>query len=161
MEGNGNTFQGDVGVSKPMKRRPNSVTVLALFILFIAFLNLIRIIQAIVQWQFLTGVLSYTPVYPLLSGIVWSILGLTLFLGAWRGWRKSPIFITLGGVFYSIYYWIDHFALSTTPFDSNWLFILIINGLIMITIVWFLTRGNTKAYFGEAHDPGTQDQGIT
>ncbi len=140
-----------------MIKRPKSVTVLALFVLLIALINLIRMVQVIVQWQFLTDVFSYAPVYPLLSGMVWSFLGFVLFWRIWRGGRKTPILITIVSIFYSIYYWVDHFAISPTPFDSNWLFILIINGLILTYIIWLLTRKNTKAFFGEAYDPGTQD----
>jgi hypothetical protein len=157
MEGDKNIFQRDVRVRKPMVSRPKSITVLALFSLIIAFINLMRVIQVIIQWQFLSAVLSYAPLYQLLSGVVWSFCGLALFWGAWRGTRKTPVFIMLGGVSYSVYYWIDHFAISTTPFDSNWLFILIINGLILITIVWLLKRKDIKAFFGEAYDPGARN----
>lgn len=139
-------------------KRPKSVTLLAFFVLIIAMINLIRIVQVIKQWQFLTIVLSHAPIYQLLSGIAWFLCGSALFWSIWRGRSDAPLFITLGGGFYSIYYWIDRFALSATPFDSNWLFILIINGLILIVIIWSLTRRNTKTFFGEAYDTGSQDQ---
>jgi hypothetical protein len=157
MEGNVKQFHGDMGVRKPFIRRPKSVTVLAFFVFFITIFNLVRIIQVIKQWSFLSEVLSYPPVYPLLSGVFWGFSGIALFWSIWQGWQKTPIITMIGVFLYSIYYWIDHFAISATPFDSNWLFILIINGLILIIILWILTRKNTQAFFGEAYVSGTQD----
>lgn len=139
-------------------KRPKSITFLAIFVLIIAAINLIRIVQVIKQWHFLTVVLSFPPVYQLISGIVWFVCGLIISLSLWYGRRNTPIFVILGGLFYSIYYWIDRFAISATPFDSNWLFLMIINGLIWIIIVWSLTREDAKNYFGAAYDTGSQNQ---
>jgi len=139
-------------------KRPKSITLIAVIAFMFAMLNLIRAVQAIKQWQFLTTVLSYAPVYQLLSGMVWFLCGLALFWNIWRGKAKTPLFIILGGVLYSIYYWIDRFAISSTPFDSNWLFILVINGLFLIFIGWSLTRKNTQTFFGVAYDTRSQDR---
>ena len=140
------------------QKRPKSVTFIAFLVFIIATINLIRIVQVIKQWQFLSAVLSHAPIYQLLSGMLWFICGSALVWSIWRGRRNTPLFIILGGVVYSIHYWIDRFAISTTPFDSNWLFILIINGLILTVIIWSLTRRNTKTFFGEAYDTGSQNQ---
>ncbi len=151
------TIHGDVGLRKPLKKRPNSVTILALYVFIIATINLIRIAQVVRQWHFLTAVLSYIPVYQLVTGIIWGLYGLALFWGIWRGWRKTPIFVITGAIFYSIYLWIDRLAITASSFDSNWLFMLIINILILTFIIWSLTRRNTKTFFGEANDTRSQD----
>ncbi len=147
--------------SKWMRRnikRPKCITIIALIMLIFTTINLIRVIQVMAQWQFLSTVLSHAPVYQLITGMVWFLGGLTLLVNIWYGKRNTPFFIMVGVVLYSIYYWIDRFAISSTPFDSNWLFMLIINGVLLIYIVWSLTRNNTKTYFGEAYDTGSQDR---
>lgn len=147
--------------SKWMRRnnkRPKCITIIALMVLVFTAINLIRIIQVIAQWQFLSTVLSHAPVYQLISGMVWFLGGLTILINIWRGKRSAPLLIMVGGVLYSIYYWVDRFAISSTPFDSNWLFILIINGVLLIYIIWSLTHKNTKSFFGEAYDTGSQNR---
>lgn len=139
-------------------KRPTIVTFLSFVVCLIALVNLTRIIQAISQWPFLTAVFTHAPVYQLVSGCVWVLCSLMLFWSMWFRWRKTPLFIMISSILYSVYFWIDRFVLSATPFDSNWLFILIINGLVLAIIGWSLTRRNTQAFFGEAYGTRTQNR---
>jgi len=142
---------------KSPQKRAKSITFLALVVLIIAIINLVRMVQVIKQWHFLTTVLSYPPYYLLFTGMIWGICSIYLFFSLWFGWRNTPLLMIGGTILYSIYIWIDRLVFSAAPFDSNWLFILIINGLFLIYIVWTFRRENIKAYFGAAYDERSKD----
>lgn len=146
-----------MGEKKIKKQRPKTITVLALIVITITIENMARAVLTISQWQFLTTILSYPPYYQLLTGLFWGIFGVFLFCSLWFGWQKTPILMIIGGIFYSIYIWFDRLFFSEAPFDSNWLFVLIINGLCLSFIVWSFRQNNTKAYFGAAYDNRSQN----
>lgn len=146
-----------MGVKTIKKKRPKTITVLSLFVIMITIVNLTRAVLTISQWQFLVSVLLYPPYYQLLTGLFWGFFGILLFCSLWFGWQKSPFLMAIGTISYSIYIWFDRFIFSVAPFDRNWLFVLIINGLCVIYIAWSFRLKNIKAYFGAAYDNRSQN----
>ena len=137
----------------PRPRRPFGVTLFALLVLIFAVLNLLRLVQTIQKWDLLTVVLPFSPVYLLLSGLLWTTVGFPYAVGIWRGWpaayRLSPVFL----IVYSLYLWIDRLLLSVIPERlDNWSFIAVLNLIILVLSFWVLTRPKAMVFFGEKNE---------
>ena len=135
------------------KRRPFGVTLFALLVLSFAVLNLLRLIQAFQKWDLLTALLPFSPIYLLLSGLLWAVVGFPLAWGIWRGsrlaYQLSPVFL----VVYSLYIWADRLLLSVYPERlNNWPFIAALNILILAWSLWVLTRPKALIFFGEKNE---------
>lgn len=127
--------------------RPFSVTLLVFGVLIIAGINLYRCIQAIVQWRFLAGLLPALPSYLMLSGLFWSLMGFPLAWRLWRGHHKAARLTLWFVLVYIIYYWLDRLLLRQGSAHDNLPFTLGLTVLVVIFIVWTLTRPGTKAFF--------------
>jgi hypothetical protein len=131
-------------------RRPWSVTWLSLGVLTIAGINLLRFIQALRQWQFLRDVLAISPLYIVLTGLVWAIVGVPLAWGIWRGWHRAVPFTLIGAGAYSIYYWLDRQIIARYA-PVEWKFSLLLNLAILLGLVSIFTRRKVKDFYGEKH----------
>lgn len=147
--------------SKP--RRLFSVTLIAWMVFIITIINFLRLGLTLYNWEFLTELLSPAATYPLfpiymaVSGLVWGVVGLPLIWGIWRGKMWAPRLLLATLLFYSIYYWLDRAFLPGYPQrNSNWPFAMGINLLILIWILWVMTRQKVKDFFGEAHERSNQ-----
>jgi hypothetical protein len=134
-------------------RRPFPITILALIVLGLAMLNLARCIQAMAKWQFLAGLLPFSPIYLIATGAIWGVSGLALFWALWKGFPWAPKTTILGMFAYSAYYWLDRFLLAGYA-DRNvdWPFCTVGNLIFIAASLWDLTRPDAKAYFGENHE---------
>jgi hypothetical protein len=136
--------------------RPLSVTLLALGVLIIAWLNMVRWVQAVRQWSFLTSLPVVSPLYPLLSGLFWTLAGLPLFWGLWRGLRWAYRLAPLCAGLYTLYFWIDRLVvgqgISLQWNNFAWPFQAGINLLLLGSLAWILSRSRTKAFFGVVHE---------
>ena len=135
------------------KRRPFGVTMFALLVLSFAVLNLLRLIQTFQKWDLLTALLPFSPIYLLLSSLLWTGLGIPLAWGIWRGsrlaYQLSPVFLLI----YSLYLWADRLLLAVYPERlDNWLFVAALNVLILAWSFWVLTRPKTMIFFGEKNE---------
>jgi hypothetical protein len=117
-------------------------------VLTITAANLVRLVQAIQQWQFLTELLSVSPLYLAASGFIWTTAGLVLAWGLWRGRRWAPGLMRLFALAYSLYYWLDRLLLRTAGPGSNWPFTAVANLVLLIFIFRVLSRPRVKKYFG-------------
>ncbi len=134
------------------RRRPLSVTLLALGVLSIASVNLLRFWNALQQWDFLVVLLPISPLYLVASGFVWGLTGLILFYGLWRGRRWAPRLSVVVALFYTCYYWLDRLLVSSRGFSANWFFVGMVNLVLLSMILWVTTRPKAKAFFGVIHD---------
>jgi len=135
-------------------KRPLIVTSLALAVLTISVLNLIRFIQTISLWKFLSDLPGLSPVYLAASGLIWALLGLPLSWGLWRGNVRAPVAARILCVAYFIYDWIERLIMARMGNKlENWPFFLAFTLLSLVVIFWGLSRGNVKAFFGERHEP--------
>ena len=133
--------------------RPFVVTILALAVLYVAAENFLRLVQSISLWDYLSGLLDFSPAYLTLSGLVWGGVCSWLAWGLWRGLPWAPRFMMWGFLFYSIYYWIDRLLLpGHTSRNINWVFTLILHSLLFIGIFWILSRQKSRHYFGETYE---------
>jgi len=88
-------------------QRPFSVTLLAIGVLSLTSLHLARFILAIRQWSFIVASpANISPLYLIVTGLLWGLAGLPLAWGLWRGWEwASKTLIGFSGA-YAFYYWL-------------------------------------------------------
>lgn len=133
--------------------RPFLVTVLAVLVLIMTSINLIRFIEALVQWRFLSSLPRVSPAYLAGSGLFWSLIGLPLTWGLWRGHPIAPKAARIVALAYAIYYWLDLVLLeSRGEIFVNWPFIAGLTLVLLVSIFWVLSPTSSKAYFGEVND---------
>lgn len=128
-------------------RRPRIVTLAALAVLFVAGLNLARLQQVVVRWQFLQELLPVSPLYLALSGLVWGLCGLALAVGLWLGkfWARRAL-LPLALVF-SLFYWYDRLFLKSDAQQLvSWPFSVGLNLLLLGVCAWVYTKART--FFG-------------
>jgi hypothetical protein len=133
--------------------RPFLVTVLTVLVLMMTSINLIRLIQALVQWRFLSSLPQVSPAYLAGSGLFWSLIGLPLTWGLWRGHSIAPKAARIVALAHILYYWLDRaFLVNAGENSVNWPFAAGVTTILLVGIFWVLSRPYTKAYFGEVND---------
>lgn len=135
------------------RKRPTGVTLLGWGVLIIASLNLVRFIQAVLQWDFLAGLHGAAPLYIALSGLVWGFLAYILAWGIFKRAGWVPVWARLGVLAYGVYFWLDRWLVQQSSDRwTNWPFILGMMVLLGGWILWTLSRPWNRTYFGELHD---------
>jgi len=133
--------------------RPISVTLLVALVLTIGVLNVLRAVQTVKQWEFLGELLPLSPIYFVISGLVWGLLGLVLAWGLFFGGGWAPRLLRVTSLFYMIYIWLDRLVLrDPSSRNPGSMFFAVLSILIMVIIFWILSRQNVRAYFGETHE---------
>jgi len=133
--------------------RPLSVTIITWFVLIIAVMNLLRLIQAILQWNFLLEVIPVHPAYIAVSGLIWGVSGLALVWGLLRGLSWAPRLTRIFMVGYSVYYWLDRlFLFNPVDKTTNLIFLMSLTVIIILWVFWSISRQGAKDYFGEYHE---------
>lgn len=135
-------------------RRPWSVTWLAIGVLSLTGIHIIRLVQTVLHWDFLNNLpLSIPPLYFGLTGLVWSIAGLPLVWGLWRGEGWAPRFLWIISVGFLVIYWIERTFLATSIFKkTNQPFAIGGTIFVLLLIYWIISRPRAKAFFGETND---------
>ena len=131
--------------------RPASVTYLAVGVLLTAGFNLLRFWNAFREYEFLSGLLPFSPLYLVLGGLFWGLTGLVLFFGLWLGKQWAPTLTRIAAIVYTLYFWLDRIFLTSAGIGVNWLFVLIINIIILALVFLILNRNNARRYFGDIH----------
>jgi hypothetical protein len=132
-------------------KRPRSITILSEVIFLFSCLYLTRLVMTISQWDFLSHtLLKPSPIYLVISGLVFGMIGFPLAVSIWRGsstaWRTVRLVIPI----YFGYYWLERIILSSlTLWSSNWLFIFGVTVIVLLWTFWTISRPDTKAYFRE------------
>jgi hypothetical protein len=144
------------------RKRPFLVTLLAIVVLSITTIHLVRLIQAINWWDFLSQLPGVSPGYLAVTGLIGTLLGLPLFWGLWRGHPIVPAAARSLAVLYGLYWWLEKlFTAQSAGNLINWPFSAAFSiVLLSITFLTFL-RPEVKAYFGVSYERSTQDSGIT
>ena len=134
-------------------KRPLFVTILALVVLSIAALHLMRLIQAISLWEFLSELPDVSPTYLALSGAVWVLLGLGLAWGLWQGLAGAPLAARLLSLAYVLYKWIERLVMSRLDGGQpDWPFALAVTLVSLLIVFWGLSRPPVKAFFLERRE---------
>jgi hypothetical protein len=132
-------------------KRPRSITILSEMIFLFSCLYLTRLVMTISQWDFLSHtLLKPSPIYLVISGLVFGMIGFPLAVSIWRGsswaWRTVRLVIPI----YLGYYWLERIILSSlTLWSLNWLFIFGVTVIVLLWTCWTISRPDNKAYFRE------------
>jgi hypothetical protein len=143
----------------PAKKRPHSVTILALGVLIITVLNLARFGLSLADWNFLASQPGVSPLYLAASGFVWGIAGFGVIFGLWRGKTWAPGLMQAVALTYALYYWLDLIFLKDHPVSVksgilqavlpvNWKFSAALTIVCLLYMAWTLGREKVKLYFG-------------
>jgi len=145
----GTTMQNNKTVTASEKpKRPFGVTLLAIGVLTIAVLNLTRLLSAIHYWAFLQGILPFSGLYLVVTGLIWAGFGLPLFWGLWHGLSWAPGFLRIAAFAYLAYYWLDRLLLSNHPGrEANLLFAIGASSISLVVIYWILSRRKARIFF--------------
>lgn len=132
-----------------MKHRPFSVTLLGLGVLTIAMLHLLRMILTQMQYEFLARLLPITPLYLILSGAAWSVVGILLFVGLFFGREWAPLFTRLAALAFSASLWVERLLLANPQVQSaNLGFAIGANLVLVVLVFWVTLRGKARLFFG-------------
>ena len=135
----------------PQAGRPFRVTLLALGVLIIASLNLLRLIQAVVQWDFLVSLPGFSPLYLAVSGFIWAATGFPLVWGLWLGRPWAPRATQLFSVGYVLYFWLDRVFLTDDPLipagSSNLFFLIGLSVVVLVLIFGIFSTPRSRAFF--------------
>jgi hypothetical protein len=146
-------------LTTPGTKRPWSVTLLAVVVLMFTVSNLLRFVLSIRYWSFLTARSGISPIYLMLTGLVWSVAGGYLIYGLWRAKPWAPRLTQAIGLSYALYYWLDQLLLKDHSgiraagapgivLPGNWAFSAMITVIGLGFIFWVFNRSKVKLYFG-------------
>lgn len=147
--------QSPAGHQKPQvkTRRPFFVTLLTVVVLIIASTHLVRFIEALSEWDFLSSLPRVSPVYLAATGLLWTLVGLPLIWGLWRGHAQARKAIRILTPAYTSYYWLDRTLVkSAVGSPANWPFALGLTIILLILIYWVLSTSRSRSFFGEIDD---------
>jgi hypothetical protein len=139
--------------------RPASVTILALGVLIITTINLTRLVLSVLNWDFLNSWPGVSPLYMLLTGLIWTLTGSILLFGLWKATSWAPRLMKAVALTYALYYWLDHVFLVDHPargveslqralLPINWQFAAFATVICLGYTAWVLNRPKVIAYFG-------------
>lgn len=127
--------------------RPITVTILAVFVLFITAWSGIRAYSAIANWQVLRE-FGANPLYILITGLFWTITSLWLFRALWEGHRYALRAGLASAGFYTVWYWCDRLFLQPSP-APNTSFSAIISVVFLAFFIITLSLPASKDFFNK------------
>jgi hypothetical protein len=128
--------------------RPAGVTILALLVLSCVAFSLVRLVQAVSQWDYLLSLRSFLPAYLAASAILWGSIGLSVFLGLWFGKWWAPNATRLASIFFLIFYWIENlWVIDPAGRSLNQFFIFGLQLAWLAFVFGNLARPAAKQYF--------------
>jgi hypothetical protein len=118
-----------------MTNRPFRVTLSLWLVLLFTIWNILRVWTAI-EWRAVLlefGVLL-GPVYLVISGALWFVVGVALIIGILRiiTWARFVLLWRAAG--YTIWYWIDRLVWQEPR--PNWPFVLILNLVLLVFVIF-------------------------
>jgi hypothetical protein len=133
------------------KTIPLCIILLALFVSLLAASQLYRIVLAFNQWNFLHGLIEISPYYIVISSLFWSCVFFYLVLMTLRGRKQVPVLAMVCFVSFVLYKWIDLLWISSATVE-NWLFLLVSEIIILMSLVLIFSRKTVKAFYGDNHE---------
>ena len=112
--------------------RPFWLAILAVLFLLLVAAGWLRFAQAWQSWDLLVKIgVKPGPLYLLLGGAAWGLVGLLAAVGLWFGWRGVIGATWVAAVFYPLTYWLDHLLIAHAPeVLTAWPFALV------VTVLW-------------------------
>jgi hypothetical protein len=128
--------------------RPFRVTLLAIGVLTITGLYLLRLVETVRQWKFLSSLAGVSPVYLALTGLIWASVGLPLFWGLWRGHAKAARLVPGSLLVFALYYWLDRIWIANRAISlTNWPFTAVLTAIGLAYTFWALRTRASRNYF--------------
>jgi hypothetical protein len=142
-----------------MSRRPFSVTLLALVVLFFAAVCLARFVQAVTLWYVLEEFTAIWPGYLVITGLIWFPAGAVLAWGLLYGrpWarRLAPAVFLI----FSVNYWIERLVFpGDMRRNENWLFVAVVTVVLSGVCIWICGRPRVKAFFEGRYERKSENQ---
>jgi hypothetical protein len=126
---------------------PISVTILAIFVLFITSWNGIRAYSAIANWQVLKE-FGANPIYILATGMFWTVASLWLFRAIWEGHRYAiRAGLTTAGL-YTLWYWCDRIIFQPAP-APNIFFSIVVSVIFLVFFIITLSIPASRGFFNK------------
>ena len=118
------------------KGRPFPLKLMAVGLIVFSVLCWMRIGQALIDAKLLTQfTLAPLSLYWVITGTLWGILGIVALIFLWLRYTWSLWLIGISAALFTAWYWLDRAFIQNNPGRwSSWLFILILNILILIFI---------------------------
>ena len=133
-----------------MHRRPLSVTIFAVFVLFLTAWNGIRLFAAFSNWRLLIQLAAQPgPAYIVITALVWVAFSLIIFWGAWTGKNWT---IIAGWVFilsYILFFWLDRIFLRPLERGQDLFIVLTLQLLAIGLTIWALATPSGRTYFNK------------
>ena len=126
---------------------PRSVTILLFFVLSITAWDGLRAWTALADWEILIRFKS-NPFYIFATGIIWFILGATLLVLIFKGYRHTLAFALISSILYALWCWFDRFIMQVTP-AQNVPFSIAVTIFILIVFNTILFWPSSQAFFKE------------
>lgn len=124
--------------------RPARLFILALFVLWFAAMNGLRLGEAIFFWRTLQEYRA-SPLYISMSGAFWLIVGFMLVWGLWQGKIWGRMAVIIGTTGYTAWYWFDRLVMQES--HANWPFALIANIILLLMIFIILFSQKTRLFY--------------
>lgn len=129
-------------------RRPLSVTITGAVVLSLAALHGVRLVLALVNWDFLRSLLPFSPAYLALSGAVWGALFSVCAWRLWRGLRYGRELTLAVTLLFFVYFWLDRALLAANPDRNiNWPFVLGASLIWLAWLTWTFSRSKVRSFF--------------
>jgi hypothetical protein len=140
------------------RKRPLSVTLLAGLVLSITIIHLVRLINSLTLWNFLTVLPGKSQLYLALNGLIGTLVGAVVFWGLWTGKPRAPLATRLLTVIYLSLQWFEQ-ILSVRAGNEfeNWPFAAALTLIVLIFVFWTLSHSGARTFFGEMHEPSEED----
>lgn len=129
-------------------RRPFPVTLLASGVLILTMFNAVRFGSALAQWELILSLMRRPgPIYIAVTGLVWALAWLIVFLGLWFGsnWAR-PATLSIA-ILFSAYYWIDRLVYQSEVARKNLVFSLGVTIFFLLSAVIILLLPGSRKYF--------------
>jgi hypothetical protein len=135
------------------RRRPITVTILAILVLIIATTNLIRFWAAIQNWETLVSIgVKPGPGYFALTGLVWGLTGSWLVWVVWQGRPGCKKAIIVFSGLYLLYFWLDRLVFQNHIPPQNTPFVAGIGILVVFYTVFTLLLPSNQEFFSRKYE---------
>jgi hypothetical protein len=131
-------------------KRPFLVTTLVVLVLLFTIVTWFGFFEALQQRQYLRQLpLTVSPLYLILRGAFWGLVGIALIWGLWFGHRWAWFACQIVVVAYALFYWLDRFFLATSDaLAARWPFQAGMTVGIVIFCFGVLWLPASRRYFG-------------
>jgi len=126
-----------ISSTPPRRKRPRSVHLFALAVLYLGVMNLVRARLALDGQSFAQTLLPTMPLtYLGVGGLVWGSVFVVAAFGVWRLWQWARTLLLAAIIVYQLHIWANHLIFDTSAYSRLvWPFQIGIS-VAWIVVVW-------------------------